>query len=216
MVSIFIIKMGRPKLSEEHRQLRKKEYNKKYWLTVDKDKAKETAKRFKDNNPDYWKQWHQDNKNDVKEYHKQWHQDNKEKANASSKQWVSNNRTRYNESAKQRKQIDPLYKLSCNIRTLILVAFNKKNHRKKSKTTEILGCTFEEFKQHLESQFEPWMNWGNRGSKDVSGPNITWDIDHIIPVSSATTEGELIKLNHYTNFQPLCSYQNRFVKKDKR
>jgi hypothetical protein len=45
--------------------------------------------------------------------------------------------------------------------------------------------------------------------------NYGWDIDHIIPVSSATSEEEVIKLNHYTNLQPLCSKINRNIKKDK-
>ena len=44
--------------------------------------------------------------------------------------------------------------------------------------------------------------------------NHGWDIDHIIPVSTAKTEEDIIKLNHYTNLQPLCSYINRYVKKD--
>jgi len=60
------------------------------------------------------------------------------------------------------------------------------------------------------------MNWQNYGNP-VDGliePNKTWDIDHIIPISSAINEDELLKLNHYTNLQPLCSYYNRFVKKN--
>ena len=40
------------------------------------------------------------------------------------------------------------------------------------------------------------------------------DVDHIIPLASTTNEDELLKLNHYTNLQPLCSYHNRFIKKD--
>jgi hypothetical protein len=60
------------------------------------------------------------------------------------------------------------------------------------------------------------MNWDNKGNpKDgIIGLNKTWDIDHIIPLSSATCEEDLIRLNHYTNLQPLCSYYNRFIKKD--
>jgi len=46
-------------------------------------------------------------------------------------------------------------------------------------------------------------------------PNSGWDIDHIIPISSAESEDDIIKLNHYTNLQPLCSYINRVVKRDK-
>lgn len=58
------------------------------------------------------------------------------------------------------------------------------------------------------------MNWENYGlyNGDLF---FGWDIDHIIPVSSANSEEEIIKLNHYTNLQPLCSKINRDIKKDK-
>jgi len=56
-------------------------------------------------------------------------------------------------------------------------------------------------------------NYGN--PKDgVLEINKTWDIDHIIPISSVNTEQELLKLSHYSNLQPLCSYINRVVKKN--
>ena len=88
-----------------------------------------------------------------------------------------------------------------------------KGYIKKSKTNEILGCSFEEFQFHLENKFENWMNWDNRGLYNGDF-NYGWDIDHIIPLSSAKTEDEIIKLNHYSNLQPLCSYTNRYIKKD--
>jgi hypothetical protein len=43
------------------------------------------------------------------------------------------------------------------------------------------------------------MNWSNRKE---------WHIDHIIPLSSAKTEEELLKLFHYTNLQPLWANDN--------
>ena len=58
------------------------------------------------------------------------------------------------------------------------------------------------------------MTWENRG-KYNGELNFGWDIDHIIPISSATTEEEILKLNHYTNLQPLCSRINRDIKKNK-
>jgi len=76
-----------------------------------------------------------------------------------------------------------------------------------------LGCSFEEFKIYLESKFEDWMTWENKGLYN-GYLNYGWDIDHKIPISSATTEEEMIKLNHYTNLQPLCSYTNRYIKRD--
>ena len=55
-----------------------------------------------------------------------------------------------------------------------------------------------------------WKNWGKYDGNEKSG----WDIDHIIPISSAKTEDDILKLNHYTNLQPLCSYINRYIKRD--
>ena len=81
-----------------------------------------------------------------------------------------------------------------------------KNWKKKSRSVDILGCSIEYFKSYIESKFDESMNWINYG--------IVWDIDHIIPLSSAKTEEDIIELNHYKNLKPLCSYLNRVVKRD--
>jgi hypothetical protein len=59
------------------------------------------------------------------------------------------------------------------------------------------------------------MNWKNHGKYKNDTFNFGWDIDHIIPLSSAKSKEELIKLHHYTNIQPLCSYVNRHLKRNK-
>ena len=58
------------------------------------------------------------------------------------------------------------------------------------------------------------MTWDNKGMYNGE-LNYGWDIDHIIPISSAKTEDDLYILNHYTNLQPLCSKVNRDIKKDR-
>jgi hypothetical protein len=63
----------------------------------------------------------------------------------------------------------------------------------------MLGCSYEDFKLHIEAQFVSGMSWENRSE---------WHLDHIIPVSSAINEDDLIRLNHYTNFQPLWAVDN--------
>lgn len=105
----------------------------------------------------------------------------------------------YNEYNKKRRLLDPLFKLSYNIRGLIGQSFRKNGYTKKSQSYKILGCTFIEFKQHLQNQFTEGMNWSNQGK---------WHMDHIYPVSLAKDEEELIRLNHYTNFQPLWALDN--------
>jgi hypothetical protein len=74
---------------------------------------------------------------------------------------------------------------------------------KGKKTEQILGCTINEFIQHLQNQFTEGMTFENHGQ----GKGY-WNIDHIIPISSAKTEEEIYKLNHYTNLQPLWWEEN--------
>ena len=57
------------------------------------------------------------------------------------------------------------------------------------------------------------MTWDNRGKYNGT-PNFGWDIDHIIPTSTAKTIDDVITLNHYTNLQPLCSHINRDIKRN--
>ncbi len=102
---------------------------------------------------------------------------------------------------------DPLFKLSHNIRCRITSSFKNKSYNKNSRTPKILGCSFDELKSYLELKFESWMTWNNQGLYNGE-LNYGWDIDHKIPLASAETEEELLKLNHYTNLQPLCSRIN--------
>ena len=115
---------------------------------------------------------------------------------------------------KERYDTDILFKLSTCIRSNILMSFKNNGYKKESKTEQILGCTFEEFKQHIEQQFEPWMTWNNYG-KYNGKPNYGWDIDHIIPVSSGTSIEDILFINRYTNLRPLCSYINRCIKRNR-
>ena len=58
------------------------------------------------------------------------------------------------------------------------------------------------------------MNWDNYGLYNGE-LNYGWDIDHIIPTSLAEDEETLIRLWYYSNLQPLCSYYNRHIKRNK-
>jgi hypothetical protein len=123
-----------------------------------------------------------------------------------------NNKETRKKYRNNRRLKDPKYRLLCNFRSRLqeILGGGRSKH-----TLEVLGCSLEELKQHIESQFQPWMTWENMGGRSVSTPNTTWDIDHIIPLSSAQTEEDVYRLSHYTNLQPLCSYHNRFIKRDK-
>ena len=122
-------------------------------------------------------------------------------------------KTKRNIYEKLKRKNNPLFRLSNNIKRLISMNMKRKGYKKNSKTQLTLGCTNNEFKLHLESQFEPWMSWDNYGLYNGEF-NYGWDIDHIVPCATALNENELLKLNHYTNLQPLCSKINRDIKRD--
>jgi hypothetical protein len=102
---------------------------------------------------------------------------------------------------KNKKEKDPSFKLSSNIRIRIYTAL--KNNSKSNKTKRLLGCSIKQLKQYLESKFTEGMNWGNYG---LYG----WHIDHIIPCSSfnLSKPEEQRKCFNYKNLQPLWAIDN--------
>jgi len=73
-----------------------------------------------------------------------------------------------------------------------------------------LPYTAEELKEHLEKQFEPWMNWDNWGKYEKDRK--TWQIDHIKPQSSLPfsdfKKDNFQKLWALDNLQPLETIEN--------
>jgi hypothetical protein len=172
----------------------------KKWRQKNSEKVKEYFSEYRELNSDRIKSNRESKKDKMKEYLIKYYQENKDK--------MRKDNTSYK---KNRLINDELFKLTSNIRTLISNSIRRNGFSKNKKTSDILGCSFEEFKSYLESKFEPWMNWENRGLYNGDF-NYGWDIDHIIPISNAKNEEEIIKLSHYTNLQPLCSKINRNTK----
>lgn len=158
--------------------------------------------------------YYSNNKENILLKRKDDYYNNKEYKLEYQKEYQKLNKEKRNLYLLEKRKNDPLFRLITNVRNLIYNSFYYNGYSKKSKTRELLGCSFDELKKHLESKFEPWMNWDNRGLYNGDF-NYGWDIDHIIPLSSVSEECDIIKLNHYTNLQPLCSKINRDVKKNK-
>lgn len=99
---------------------------------------------------------------------------------------------------------NPMFKLKNNMRRRIAAAFQGIGWQKSAKTEELLGCTFEQFQNHLISKFQPGMTLQNHGFG-----NNKWHIDHIIPLDAANGDpARLVELFHYNNTQPLWQDQN--------
>ena len=193
-----------------------KEYNKK-WREENKEYKKIKDKEYATLNSDKIKSNRRNryvkNKETELATSKIWRENNKEYKKQKDKEYNSLNKDKRNDRHNERMKTDVIYSLSHRIRGMIQKSIRSSGYTKMSRTYEILGCTFDEFKLHIESEFGDWMTWENRGLYNGQ-LNYGWDIDHIIPISSAKNEEEIIKLNHYTNLQPLCSYTNRYIKKN--
>lgn len=157
--------------------------------------------------------YYENNKEKIKIKSNIYYENNKDSKIEYQKKYQKINKDKRNSYLVERRQNDPLFKLITNVRNLIYNSFYYNGYSKNSKTEYLLGCSFEELKEYLESKFEPWMTWENRGLYNGE-LNYGWDIDHIIPLSSVKSEEDIIKLNNYINLQPLCSKINRDIKKD--
>jgi hypothetical protein len=192
-----------------------KEYKNKYYLN-NKEIVIERTNNWQNDNKERYKEitYKYRNKVSTKERYKEYYQNNKEQLYFKNKEYKEKNKEKLNEKQRERYKNDTLFKVKSLSRVIILKSLSRGGYKKRSKTEEIIGCSFEEFKLYLEHKFEYWMSWDNHGLYNGE-LSYGWDIDHIIPLSSAETEEDVIRLNHYKNLQPLCSKINRDIKKDK-
>lgn len=151
------------------------------------------------------------NRQKHRDLNKRWRDNNKEKLKILKKEYATNNRDVINKWVSDYKKENPLFKLGVQTRSLIATKFSilsKGLKVKSKKSEEILGCTMEEFKNHIEKQFTNWMSWDNYGNCETNDYDCSWHLDHIVPVSYAKNEKEFYMLNHWSNFQPKCGKKN--------
>jgi len=107
------------------------------------------------------------------------------------------------------KVCDPQNYLAHLLRTRVRSALKssprKLKSRDKDSMLDLIGCTVEECKKHIESQWQEGMIWDNHGSDEGE-----WHIDHRMPCNlfDLNNENERKKCFHYTNLQPLWATEN--------
>lgn len=208
-------KEDRIKNLEKRREMNRASYYKKREKNL--ARAKSYAEKTKESKAEYDKLYRQKNKEKIAEYKKQYatenaeqiaermriyRQENAEKLAIEKSEYAKNNRPKINKTqlAYQKRKIatDPLFRLTKNTRKMVSrYMLGEKSKR----TQEIIGCSYEELKIHIENQFTEGMSWDNYG---MNG----WHVDHIKPLAMANNEEEIIASNHYTNLQPMWALDN--------
>ena len=126
-----------------------------------------------------------------------------ERYNKISANWKANNKDSVRSARRKRQserlKSDPVFALRHRASCLVRQAIKSRDFAKSSTTFKIIGCTNNELREHLERQFLKGMSWDNFGD---------WHIDHIVPISSAKNEYEVISMNHFTNLRPMWAREN--------
>ena len=148
------------------------------------------------------KEYYIKNKEKINEQRKEYIIKNKEKIKEKRKEYRIKNKEKINEQRKERIKTDLNFKFRSYIRTRLINAIKRQYGLKAQSSMELLGCSIEDARKHLESKFDLFMTWENHGSY--------WHIDHIIPCASfdLTDPEQQKKCFHYTNLQPLEAIEN--------
>lgn len=125
-------------------------------------------------------------------YRKVYYQENKKEINRKN-----------NEQNKIRLKTDPCYKARRVYKNRLSCALKRQNVSKNNrKSLDFLGCSWEEFKGHIESQFDSSMTWENHGK--------VWHFGHILPCElfDLTKEHEVKVCFNYSNIRPENGLEN--------
>lgn len=203
-----------------------KKYQKQY-RDEHKREAKEYQKKYQEDNKEelteYKKQWYEDNKEEIKEAGVLYRQTHKEEIKIRNKIYNTNNKGKINRKKNIRiKKLwkeDPIFRLRSRISNAVGYALRTRGSSKRGHSImEYLGYTMPDLKEHIETLFEPWMNWDNWGKYDPKTWNDNdqatwkWQLDHIIPQSALPFKSmkskNFKKCWSLENLRPLSAKQN--------
>jgi len=166
----------------------------------------QTQKRYRDKNREkrnaYCRQYRLENKEDTRAYNKQWYAENRELACALSRDWAKRNLSRLRANYHKRKE-DPQFNIARVCRNRLICALKRRKLEKTTRTGELIGCSSEELRAHIEKQFTPEMNWETHGT--------FWVVDHIVPICDfdLTDLKQQKQAFHFSNLQPLLADDNQ-------
>ena len=113
------------------------------------------------------------------------------------------------ENRRNKRMIDPSSRLRDSVSAGI--RYSLKNDKGGMSWESLVGYTYKDLREHLESQFTDGMTWNNYG---VGG----WTIDHIIPISIFNISGPkskgFKKCWALENLRPMW-YSDNFSKNDR-
>ncbi len=183
--------------SEERREYRR----------LHKDHIKEYNEKYRLENKDKLKEYQKAHAAEISERQRKYRNKNKEHIKELAIEYYKKNPHYHRDYDKKRMKSDELYKFKKLVRNMIRASFGRKGLRKTKGTAHIVGCDYKFLQEYLLKTYK--NNYGT----EWDGKQVV-HIDHIIPLSTAKTEEEIIKLCYYTNLQ-LLKGEDNIAKSDK-
>ncbi|WP_022684544.1 hypothetical protein [Sphingobium bisphenolivorans] len=174
-------------------------------------KARFTPEEQREKARVYAARYHAENRENclakMRERNARYYERNKERLKAAALKYQGENgekRNRYKADwNKRKKESCPQFAAQTMMRKLLARTCEriKMSRRQIGKTIDALGYTADEFRAHIEAQFQDGMTWGNHGQ---------WHVDHIHPLSKfdLTDPEQRREANALANLQPLWAAEN--------
>ena len=123
----------------------------------------------------------------------------KTKLNEYNKEYSSHLGTTRAEIQRIKRLVDPLFKLTMDVRNMLNWSLKNQGYSKKTKAYHIIKCDYD--------FLIDWLNGVASNSYNYGVGDL--HIDHVVPISLAETKKETLLLNHYSNLQLLTADENQ-------
>lgn len=155
------------------------------------------------------RKWHEKNRGYLREYRKGYGPRRRElyakrrlEILARKKEIAPRYRERIKRYCRHKRATDIQFVLKDRLRASLGRALRRQWVKKSKRTMELVGCSVEQLKAHLEAQFVDGMTWQNRH---------LWHVDHIRPFTAFDLRDveQQRQCMHFTNLRPLWKELNQ-------
>lgn len=172
----------------------------------ERDKQRKEKYRCSEEGRTKEEEYRRTHKEEIDRRSKEHYTNNKDRKKELGKLWKKNNPDKYKELVRkqnQKKRQDPIGNLSNRLRLSMRKAYRKGGVSKTGRTFSLLGYTPKQLYNHLSVFYtQPCQRCGS----DIDSLNA--HMDHILPIGTAKTEEDIIRLNQLGNLRMICSVCN--------
>ena len=155
------------------------------------------TERLREQERKYKRDWYQAHKEEIAARQKA----NRAARNESNRKYAHANRDKINQYVANKRATDQIYKLKCQTRKIVYQSFARKGGIKPERSEQVIGLPIDDFVSYLKGTYKEVYGKEWNGVEKVH-------IDHIIPLATATTEEDVLRLCHYTNLRLITEEDN--------